>query len=148
VVARTLAKKYSCEDLINATEDDLSKIDGIGQVMAHGIHSWFEYSPNRELCFALDNYGLDMGSGVTAEEEKGTALRGLNVCFTGSSDRFKGDAVEEFLEGNGAKCIHGVNGKLNFLITGAKPGGSKVAKAKELGIEIIEEHDFYNKYGI
>ncbi len=148
VVARTLAKKYSCEGLINATEDDLSKIDGIGQVMAHGIHSWFEYLPNRELCFALDNYGLDMGSGVTAEEEKGTVLSGLNVCFTGSSDRFKGDAVEEFLEGNGAKCIHGVNGKLNFLITGAKPGGSKVAKAKELGIEIIEEHDFYNKYGI
>jgi DNA ligase (NAD+) len=73
-------------------------------------------------------------------------LDGLVVCFTGSSSRFSGDKVEEFLENNGAKCTHSVSKKMNYLITGSKPGGSKVKKAEELGVEIITEEEFYKKY--
>ena len=151
VVARTLAKKYDYASLINAKEEELSEIEGIGPIMAHDIHSWFGFLPNRMTCVTLEKYGLNMGTPAVKEEkevETDAALAGLVVCFTGSSDRFKGDAVEEFLESHGAKCASGVSKKLNYLIIGTKPGGSKVKKAEELGVEIIEEGEFYKKYGL
>lgn len=73
--------------------------------------------------------------------------RGIKVCFTGKSSKFNGDEVEKYLKNNGF-TIAGVNKSLNYLITGNKPGGSKVKKAEDLGIEIITENEFYNKFNL
>ena len=148
VVARILASRYGATALISATREELSSIDGIGPIMASDIHSWFGLLANREILFKLDVSGLDMGTIIKEKESTGSSLNGLTVCFTGSSYRFSGDEAEAFLESNGAKCTHSVSKKLNYLIVGSKPGSSKVNKAKELGVEIIEEKEFYAKYGI
>lgn len=154
VMARTLAKKYSAMLLAGVVKEyELSSIDGIGPIMAHDIYEWWHKEENVKMYLDLVRAGLNTNAKgehayVTLDEGMEKKLDGLTVCFTGSSYRMKGDAVEEFLEKNGAKCVHGVNKKLNYLITGDKPGGSKVAKAEELGVEIINERDFYNKFGI
>ena len=76
-----------------------------------------------------------------------TEERNIKVCFTGKSSKFKGDEVEDYLKSNGF-TIAGVTKSLNYLITGDKPGGSKVKKAEEFGITIITETEFYNKFNL
>ena len=147
VVARQLSKEFkNIDNLINCTYDRLISLDGIGDVMANDICWWFSSPQNIEMCNRLKEYGLKMSiendNSVVKIEE-----RGVKVCFTGKSSKFKGDEVEEYLKSNGF-TIAGVSKSLDFLITGEKPGGSKVKKAEELGITIITESEFYNKFNL
>lgn len=147
VVARQLAKEFkSIDNLIDTKYIDLINLDGIGEIMADEICKWFSSPKNIEMCLKLKKYGLKMEIDEEILENKGGNLNGLTVCFTGSSNKFKGDEVEKFLEENGAKCVHSVSKKLNYLIIGEKPGSSKVKKAEENGVSIINENDFYKKY--
>lgn len=149
VVARQLAKEFKTIDsLMNVKYNDLVSLDGIGEIMADEICWWFSAPKNIEMCLKLKKYGLKMEIDEEALENKGGSLNGLTICFTGASNRFKGDEVERFLEENGAKCVHSVSKKLNYLIIGDKPGSSKVKKAEENNITIITEKEFYNKYSI
>lgn len=152
VVARNIAKVYSAMLLSNLSEAELSRIEGIGPIMAHDIREWWQDEGNRAMYLDLVRSGLYFNKEhehrfVTLDSSE-NKLDGLVVCFTGSSSKFSGDKVEEFLEENGAKCTHSVSKKMNYLITGSKPGASKVKKAEELGVEIIGEEEFYQKYGL
>ena len=148
VVARQLTKEFkNIDNLIDCTYDSLISLDGIGDVMANDICWWFSSPKNIEMCLKLKNCGLNMKIDEEAKENKSGNLANIKVCFTGSSSRFSGDEVETFLESLGAKCA-GVSKSLNYLITGTKPGPSKLKKATELGVEIITEEDFYNKFNI
>ena len=147
VVARQLSKEFkNIDNLIDCTYDRLISLDGIGDVMANDICWWFSSPQNIEMCNKLKEYGLKMSiendNSVVKTEE-----RGVKVCFTGKSSRFKGDEVEEYLKSNGF-TIAGVSKSLNYLIIGDKPGGSKVKKAEELGITVITENEFYNKFNL
>jgi DNA ligase (NAD+) len=146
VMGRVLSKEFgNIDNLFNAKIADLINIDGIGDIMAIDIINWFNEPNNIVMLGDLQRAGLKMASEISANVEK--KENGLKVCFTGVSSRFSGDAVEKFLEDNGFKCV-GVSKKLNYLITGNKPGGSKVKKAEDLGIEIITENEFYNKFNL
>ena len=147
VVARQLSKEFkNIDNLIDCTYNSLISLDGIGEVMANDICWWFSSPQNIEMCNKLKEYGLKMSiendNSVVKTEE-----RGVKVCFTGKSSKFKGDEVEEYLKSNGF-TIAGVSKSLDFLIIGDKPGGSKVKKAEELGITIITESEFYNKFNL
>ena len=147
VVARQLSKEFkNIDNLIDCTYNSLISLDGIGEVMANDICWWFSSPQNIEMCNKLKEYGLKMSiendNSVVKIEE-----RGVKVCFTGKSFKFKGDEVEEYLKSNGF-TIASVSKSLDFLITGEKPGGSKVKKAEELGITIITENEFYNKFNL
>ena len=149
VVARQLAKEFkNIGNLIDVKYNDLISLDGIGEIMADEICWWFSDPKNVDLCLNLKKYGLKMEINEESLENKGGNLNGLTVCFTGSSNKFKGDEVEKFLEENGAKCVHSVSKKLSYLIIGEKPGSSKVKKAEEIGVTIITETDFYNKFNL
>lgn len=147
VVARQLSKEFkNIDNLIDCTYNSLISLDGIGEVMANDICWWFSSPQNIEMCNRLKEYGLKMSiendnSTVKTEE------RGIKVCFTGKSSKFKGDEVEEYLKSNGF-TIAGVSKSLNYLIIGEKPGSSKVKKAEESGVEIISENEFYKKYNL
>ena len=147
VVARQLSKEFkNIDNLIECTYNRLISLDGIGEVMANDICWWFSSPQNIEMCNKLKEYGLKMSiendNSVVKTEE-----RGVKVCFTGKSSRFKGDEVEGYLKSNGF-TIAGVSKSLNYLIIGDKPGGSKVKKAEELGITVITENEFYNKFNL
>lgn len=149
VVSRQLAQKFkNIDNLIDCTYSQLIEMDGIGDIMANDICWWFSSPKNISMCRKLKEYGLTTEIEVVENENSNTILNGITVCFTGSSNKFKGDDVEKFLEKNGAKCVHGVSKKLNYLITGDKPGSSKVKKAEDAGVTIITENDFYNKFNL
>jgi DNA ligase (NAD+) len=147
VVARQLSKEFkNIDNLIDCAYDRLISLDGIGEVMANDICWWFSSPQNIEMCSKLKEYGLKM----SIENDKSvvkTEERGVKVCFTGKSSKFKGDEVEEYLKSNGF-TIAGVSKSLDFLIIGEKPGGSKVKKAEDLGITVITESEFYNKFNL
>lgn len=146
VMARTLASKYPDIDLLReCTVEDLVTIEGVAEITALNIYNWLQ--ENKEILASIKLHGWATSLRKQEAEEQ-QVLEGLNICFTGSSNRFKGDAVEDFLTSKGAKCGHSVSKKTNYLIVGEKPGGSKVTKAQELGVEIIEENKFYEKYGL
>lgn len=148
VTARNIANHFGhMDNFMRATQDELAEIDGIGEVMSKDIYEWTHGWYGATLLQSLIS-GRWHCCVETPTDTGDKALSGLTVCFTGKSERFTGDGIEDFLEVNGAKCTHSVSKKMDYLITGEKPGGSKVAKAQELGVEIITESDFYEKYNL
>ena len=146
VVARQLANEFkNIDNLFNVKVYELTNMDGIGMKMAIDITEWLNEPNNIVMLSNLQKCGLKMK--VDEENTVNVNERGIKVCFTGKSSKFNGDEVEKYLKNNGF-TISGVNKSLNYLITGNKPGGSKVNKAEDLGIEIITENEFYNKFNL
>jgi DNA ligase (NAD+) len=147
VVGRLLANKFkNIDNLLNADYIDLVNIEGIGDIMAIDIINWFNNDENRDICLYLKVNGLKMS--VDDNETKPTVEdRGIKVCFTGKSYKFKGDEVEDYLKANGF-TIAGVSRSLDYLITGIKPGSSKVSKAQDYGVTRISEIEFYEKFNL
>ena len=136
----------SLENLSTMSESQLEEIDGIGKVLAHNIRTFMEANASDWLS-ALHEFGFNTEASKKAELS-GSELEGLKVVFTGSSQWFKGDLCEKFLESRGAKCGHSVSKKTDWLITGENPGASKVAKAETLGVKKISEEEFFAKFGL
>lgn len=88
---------------------------------------------------------LKTGMIVVKSNEKGP-LTGMKIVFTGASSYFKGEAMERFLEKNGALTSHTVTSNTELLITGARPAYSKMVKAKNNKIRIITEEDFMEEF--
>ena len=147
VVGRLLANKFkNIDNLLNADYIDLVNIESIGDIMAIDIINWFNNDENRDICLYLKANGLKMS--VEDNETKPIAEdRGIKVCFTGKSYKFKGDEVEDYLKANGF-TIAGVSRSLDYLITGIKPGSSKVSKARDYNVTMISEIEFYEKFNL
>lgn len=146
VVARQLANEFNnIDNLFNVKVYELTNMDDIGMKMAIDITEWLNEPNNIVMLSNLQKCGLKMK--VDEENTVNVNERGIKVCFTGKSSKFKGDEVEKYLKNNGF-TIAGVNKSLNYLIIGDKPGGSKVKKAEELGITVITETEFYNKFNL
>jgi len=147
--AKALAKHFkNFEAVLNAAPSEYAAIEGIGSVLAASIEEFME-GYGATWLYNLIEFGLstEYSSGVSyAQNEQ--ILEGMNIVFTGKSAHWEGDLVEAVFSSYGAKCGHGVSKKTTYLITGDKPGGSKLAKAKDLGIEVISEADFIAKYNI
>lgn len=147
--AKAIAKHYkSLESVISSDVSSFADIDGIGAVLANSIYDFMrEYG--QMWLEGLKDHGLSVeyASGVSSAQNE-QILEGMNLVFTGKSAHWEGDLVEAVLSSYGAKCGHGVSKKTTYLITGDKPGGSKLAKARDLGVEIISEADFIAKYNI
>lgn len=158
VTARDLVKKFkTIGDIFNADKEELMTIDGIGEVVASAIYAFghnipFESEYDKWMKFLKEfqfKAVLEPNEKYYDEETDGPLelpLEGLSIVFSGKSNRFSGDDVEKYLESMGAKCGHSVSRKTNYLIIGDKPGQSKIDKANSLGIEIISENDFYQKF--
>jgi DNA ligase (NAD+) len=147
VVGRLLANKFkNIDNLLNADYVDLVNIEGIGDIMAIDIINWVNDDNNRDICLYLKTNGLKM-SVDDAEIKPTVEDRGIKVCFTGKSYKFKGDEVEDYLKANGF-TIAGVSRSLDYLITGIKPGSSKVSKAQDYGVTRISEIEFYEKFNL
>jgi len=142
VTAKILAREFkSLSNLRNATVERLIEIDGIGDIMANEIVSFFadEHSAN-----ALDN--LLQYINVKNPEDiiiENTALAGKRVVLTGTLEKYTRDGAKEILERMGAKPQSSVSQKTDIVIAGAN-AGSKLADAQKYGITIWDEADFEN----
>lgn len=148
--AKSLISRFpSFDELSEATKDEITAIPGFASKTADVILDWFE-KHGEFTSKALKNIPL-----ITYQEkdkstldEKNKPLKGLSVVFSGKSEYFSGDKVEEFLSNQGAKCSHAISGRTDYLVTGDKPGGSKIRKASDMKVKIITENEFYKKFGI
>jgi NAD-dependent DNA ligase len=102
-------------------------------------------NPNADPEVIKEMRALKSGTLVTKSNKRGP-LTGMKVVFTGASSYFKGEAMERFLEKNGAITSHTVTTNTELLITGSRPAYSKMTKAKNNKIRIITEEDFMKEF--
>lgn len=149
ITGRLLAAHFqSLEAFRAAAFEDLVSIDGIGEVMANAILEFL--GPSGHIadysCLSDPRYGFN--TAYAAAERLGSALEGKTIIFTGTSYRFKRDEIKSFFTAHGAKYVGSVSGKVDYVITGDAPGQNKLTKARQLGVEIIDERAFYEKYSL
>jgi DNA ligase (NAD+) len=136
------------EQLSHATREDLLAVDGIGEILADNILEFFGPEGHYADYACLTDPRYEFQTAYKAAERLGNSLEGLTVLFTGTSYRFKRDEIKEFFTAHGAKYVGSVSGKVNFVVVGTAPGQNKVDKARQLGVEIVEERAFYERFGL
>lgn len=140
VIARSLAQHFGTVDsLMNASQEQLEEIDGIGPDRAELIAEWFSDVDNRALVEELRALGLQLTAHVTDRPAEGS-LTGSQYVITGTLENFKREEARAALEALGAKVSESVSKKTTGVIVGESPG-SKAAKAEKLGIPILSESD-------
>jgi DNA ligase (NAD+) len=140
VTANDLAKKYrSLDELSKATFEELQMIEGIGPNTAQGIVDWFSRPVNQRVLQKLRERGVwPVAQEAPEAREIRRTLEGQTFVVTGTLSKFTRDEVKQFIEERGGKVSESVSKKTNFLVVGENPG-SKLAKAQELGVPIINE---------
>ncbi len=139
--AKIIAKKYkTIDNLINASEEELTSVNDIGEIIAKSIKEYLNDSNNLNLIEDLKKLGLNFEYKNEGEDDK---LSGMTFVLTGTLEKYKRDELTKILEDKGAKVTSSVTKKTTGVIVGDKPG-SKYDKALKLGITIYNEKDVEN----
>jgi len=138
--AKQLEKKYkTMENLKNASLESLIEIDDMGEIMAESVFEFFAQDQTKDLIQKLENYGLNMNS---KESSSGDGrFDGMVFVLTGGLDNYSRKEAEKIIENFGGKTSSSVSKKTTYVLAG-EDGGSKLTKAQELGITIINEQEF------
>ena len=145
--ARLLARHFKNIDaLMSAGLEELQEIEGIGEVMAKSIITYFHDERNREIVERLRGYGLQMRLREEQTAQASTKLEGLSIVISGVFTHHSRDEYKEIIEQNGGKNVGSISGKTSFILAGENMGPSKLQKAEKLGIEILTEEEFLDKY--
>jgi DNA ligase (NAD+) len=135
--AKLLARSFgSLEALARADVAELEQLDGIGPVIAAAVTKWLAEARHADLLIRLAEHGIDPSEEVAADA-RAARLEGQNVVLTGTLSRPRRELKEE-IERLGATVTGSVSRKTSFLVAGEN-AGSKLAKARELGVEVIGE---------
>ncbi len=135
--AKELARHFgSLEALLAAQEADLLQVPDVGPVVAHSIFSFLQQPHNRAVLQALQDAGIHWRE--DAGEAVPQTLAGQTVVLTGTLPTLGRDAAKAMLEAAGAKVAGSVSKKTSFVVAGAD-AGSKLAKAQELGVQVLDE---------
>jgi DNA ligase (NAD+) len=146
VAARALADWFGSLDAIRAASlDELSAVDGVGSIIAEAVLDWFSVDWHVEIVDRWAAAGVQFSTpghaGPGAAAAAGGVLAGLTVVATGSLDGFTREGAQEAIIAAGGKAASSVSKKTDFVAAG--PGaGSKLAKAEELGVRIIDAAQF------
>ncbi len=148
-MADLLAKEFgTMEALRNASEKRLAQIEGFGPERAKSIHNWFHSDLGRELIDELQELGIKMSEEKKAAPAgaKGDALAGKTIVVTGTLTRYGRDEIEALIRQLGGKPAGSVSKKTDYVIAGEK-AGSKLDKARDLGVKVISEEEFDKMIG-
>ncbi len=139
VAAKDLASKFeSVENLQNATEEELVGLENIGGITAKAIVDYFADPYNLEELKKLKEVGV---APVYSSEKKEGIFSGESVVLTGTLAKYKRSEAQKLIEARGGVCQSSVTAKTTLLLAGEE-AGSKLDKAKKLGIKIISEAEF------
>lgn len=142
--AYLLAKEFkTLERLMRATEDEFAAITGIGKVVGRSVSTWCKDPGNRELLSRLVPHLRVRPIGAAAT---GSALSGKTIVVTGTLPTFSREEAESIIRRHGGTAAGSVSRKTAFVVAGGH-AGSKLHKAEELGIEIIDEAEFLRRIG-
>jgi DNA ligase (NAD+) len=139
VTAQNLARHFENIDrLLEATQEEIQDVDGIGPDRAESIAEWFADDANRALVAELRDLGLRFEIGDELKPVEGP-LTGKTYVITGTLERYTRDEAAAELEARGAKVGNSVSGKTSALIMGEEPGNSKLTKARKLDVLLLDE---------
>ncbi|MAI69624.1 MAG: DNA ligase (NAD(+)) LigA [Rhodopirellula sp.] len=144
-VSKLITREYpSIDALMNARVEDLAAIHEIGDAIAESVHHFCHSEYGTRTFGEFQAVRVDLTEAVEAVDES-LPLSGKSVVVTGTLKKFTRDAIKTLIEDLGGRASSSVSKKTDFLIAGEK-AGSKLAKAKGLGVEIMTEDDFHHKY--
>lgn len=137
--ADILADRFeNIDELMSADFDELCSIEGFGEIMAKSVVDYFSLEQSKNLVQRLKDYGVDM----TAEKkEKSNLFEGLTFVLTGTLPTMTRNEASDIITANGGKVSSSVSKKTSFVLAGEE-AGSKLTKAQNLGIKIIDENEF------
>lgn len=139
VAAEALANRYkTLEALMLATRDELCEIQDFGEITADCVVDFFSHEQNIELCNKLISLGLNTSSTFVQLDNR---FEGLTFVLTGTLPSMSRDTASNMIKDRGGKVAGSVSGKTSYVLAG-EDAGSKLVKAKNLGISIIDEEEF------
>jgi DNA ligase (NAD+) len=136
IAAKQLARHFGTMDaLAEAGMDGILGIHGMGETIAKSVTEWFDRAQSKRLIEKLRRRGLTFDE---PRPKTTGALKGMTVVITGTLDTLSRDQATELIEANGGKVTSSVSKNTSFLVAGAE-AGSKLEKAKALGVKIMDE---------
>ena len=145
-VAKRLAQAFQTMDsLMNASFDELLEVNEIGERIAQSVLEFFNQADNRNTVEALRNHGL-----IFEMERKAlhsNVLQGKSIVVSGVFEKVSREELKELIELNGGKNISSVSSKTDYLVAGEGMGPSKLKKATDLGVRLINENEFLTLIG-
>ena len=142
-VATTLAEHFgSMEELLAATEEDLSAVEEVGPVIAKSVFDFLHSERGEQAVRKLRDAGLDLTSPKKPAAAPATGpLAGMTIVVTGTLAKYKREEIEALIEQHGGRAGSAVSKSTAYLVAGEK-AGSKLAKAQKLGVQVIDEAEF------
>ena len=148
-VGETVAKRlvsafHSMEQLEQASFEDLTAVDEIGERIARSIIAYFADERNRTLVNRLKEYRLQMSVPEEKLANRSEKLKGLSIVISGTFAKHSRDEYKAMIEQHGGKNSGSVSGKTDYILAGDNMGPAKLEKAAKLGVKIINEDEFLN----
>lgn len=146
--ARLLARRFKTMDALQAaTMQQLMDIDGVGEVIAKSVITYFANPVTQEIVARLRSYGLQMQ--LSEEQIEGTSdrLSGKSIVISGVFTKHSRDEYKALIEKNGGKNVGSISGKTSFILAGDNMGPSKLQKAEKLGVPLVDEATFLEMIG-
>jgi DNA ligase (NAD+) len=138
--AQALATTFgSIEKIADASADALAEVEGVGATIAESVVEWFAIDWHKEIVRKWSKAGVAMK--IVAGIAKPQTLAGLTFVVTGGLNNYTRDSIAETISAHGGKPSSSVSKKTDYVLVGSDPG-SKLAKAQELGVAIIDEAAF------
>jgi len=134
----------SMDALMNASEEELQQVNEVGPRIAKSIAEFFQEPKNRELVEQLRKAGLALAG---KKKQRGTSLAGKTFVLTGSMARYSRDQAKKLIEDAGGRVSGSVSKKTDYVVAG-EDAGSKLDKAKELGVSVIDEKKMEELLGL
>ncbi|MBQ9433666.1 MAG: NAD-dependent DNA ligase LigA [Synergistaceae bacterium] len=134
----------SIDAMMNASQEDLAAVDGVGEVIAESVHEFFRNAENVRLVDEFRRMGFMMSEDVS---EKRGALWGKSFVFTGGLGSMTREEAGKRVKALGGRVMTSVSGKTDYVVLGEK-AGAKLRKAEELGIKILSESEFLDMISV
>ncbi|MDA8277314.1 MAG: NAD-dependent DNA ligase LigA [Actinomycetota bacterium] len=142
VAADALASRFgTLETLRNATVEEVSEVEGVGPIIARSVVDFFAHETTSDLLDRMLQRGV-APSPIAQKAIQGGALAGLTVVVTGGVDGFSRDGITQAIKDVGGKAASSVSAKTHLLVVGENPGASKLKKAQELSIRMVDGVSF------
>lgn len=144
--AHLLAQTFkSLKKIASADLEELMQIPGIGEEIAKSIVEYFKNEKTKEILEKLERAGVKLEEEPTVEVSD--IFKGLTFAVTGVLKNFTRNEIEEFILSHGGKITENVSRNTDYLIVGENPG-SKLSRAQQLGVKIISEEEFLEKFNL
>lgn len=141
VAAKALAAQFKTLAALRvASFDELTAVEGIGDIIAGSVRAYFANPDNERIVDTLAEFGLQMALPETIQA--GTQLEGRSIVISGTFTHHSREEYKEMIEAHGGKNVSSISKKTSFVLAGANMGPSKLEKAEKLGVPLLREDEF------